>query len=79
MFFIFFYVISLFLWKKNVLFRSQGGNAENEHLILGGEAAMWTEQVDGEAVVHKLWPRASALAERLWSDLETDWKQAEIR
>lgn len=61
------------------IYRSQGGNAENEHLILGGEAAMWTEQVDGEAVVHKLWPRASALAERLWSDLETDWKQAEIR
>ena len=29
--------------------------------------------------MHKLWPRLSALGERLWSDPETDWKQAEIR
>jgi hypothetical protein len=27
-----------------VCFRSQGGDAENNHLILGGEAAMWSEQ-----------------------------------
>ena len=27
-----------------IWFRSQGGDAENIHLILGGEAAMWSEQ-----------------------------------
>ena len=32
-------------------------------------------QVDGAAVMHKLWPRVSALGERLWSDPETNWKQ----
>ena len=25
--------------------------------------------------MHKLWPRVSALGERLWSDPETNWKQ----
>ena len=52
-----------------------------ESLILGGEAAMWSEQVDSGAVVHKLWPRVSALAERLWSDpgQGLTWKQAETR
>jgi len=61
------------------MYRSQGGNPARESLILGGEAAMWSEQVDGAAVIHKLWPRASALGERLWTDPESDWKQAEIR
>ena len=62
------------------LYRGQGGSPANEELILGGEAAMWTEQVDSAAIVHKLWPRAAALAERLWSDpAEGSWKQAEIR
>jgi len=60
-------------------YRAAGGDPSKEHLILGGEAAMWTEQVDGAAVQHKLWPRASALAERLWSDPTTSWKQAELR
>jgi hypothetical protein len=32
--------------------------------ILGGEAAMWSEQVDDHAVESKLWPRGSAFAER---------------
>ena len=52
-----------------------------ESLILGGEAAMWSEQVDSAAVVHKLFPRVSALGERLWSDPEAGltWKQAEAR
>jgi len=61
------------------MYRSQGGNPARESLILGGEAAMWAEQVDGAAVIHKLWPRASALAERLWTDPSEGWKQAEIR
>jgi len=72
-------------WQKvydnspRAIYREQGGLTENEALILGGEAAMWSEQVDGAAIMHKLWPRLSALGERLWSDPETDWKQAEIR
>jgi hexosaminidase len=65
--------------SPRAIYRDQGGNPENEDLILGGEAAMWSEQVDGAAVMHKLWPRLSALAERLWSDPTTSWKQAEIR
>merc|ERR1711894_86925 len=56
-------------------YRNAGGERSREQQILGGEAAMWTEQVDGAAVMHKLWPRVSALGERLWSDPETNWKQ----
>ena len=39
--------------------------------ILGGEACMWSEQVAGDAIEAKLWPRGAALGERLWSDLPT--------
>ena len=39
--------------------------------ILGGEACMWSEQVAGDAIEAKLWPRGAALGERLWSDLST--------
>ncbi|XP_046459257.1 chitooligosaccharidolytic beta-N-acetylglucosaminidase-like [Daphnia pulex] len=51
----------------------------NSHQILGGEAAIWTEQVDGAAIEGKLWPRSSALAERLWTDPDTNWRTAEHR
>ncbi len=40
--------------------------AQRAH-ILGGEAAMWSEYVTAETLGGRLWPRAAAVAERLWS------------
>jgi len=48
-------------------------------LVLGGAVAMWSEQVDDNSVEAKVWPRAAALAERMWSNPESGWKDAENR
>nr|CAD7414957.1 unnamed protein product [Timema poppensis] len=47
--------------------------------ILGSEATLWTEQVDDSSVDGRLWPRSSAMAERLWSNPAEGWREAEYR
>lgn len=41
--------------------------ADEASHVLGAEACLWSEQVDDAVVGVKLWPRASALGELLWS------------
>ncbi|XP_065222103.1 chitooligosaccharidolytic beta-N-acetylglucosaminidase [Planococcus citri] len=47
--------------------------------ILGAEATLWSEQSDDSTLDNRLWPRASALAERLWTNPTSDWRSAEAR
>ena len=44
---------------------------EKESSIVGVEACMWSEWVDGSNFAGRFWPRAAAVAERGWSSKET--------
>jgi len=58
---------------------AQTAPVDYSHQILGGSAALWSEQSDDQTLDVKLWPRGAALAERLWAEPETTHTEAEHR
>ncbi|XP_055372399.1 chitooligosaccharidolytic beta-N-acetylglucosaminidase-like isoform X1 [Condylostylus longicornis] len=66
-------------WQKVYENRPKKIAGEYLNQILGSEAAIWSEQIDDTTLDARFWPRASALAERLWSDPDESWRKAESR
>jgi hexosaminidase len=54
-------------YEVNPIPKSSTLTAEQKTRILGGEACMWTEHVNAKTIDSRIWPRAAAIAERLWS------------
>lgn len=66
-------------WKT--VYNNRLENIAGNHIarVLGAEAAVWSEKIDEHTLGQRLWPRASALAERLWTNPSNDWRIAEAR
>lgn len=69
----------MFCFNNRSFLFFKGDEAARKRLI-GGEAALWAEFVDGTNSLSRLWPRASAVAERLWSSMDVnDPEDAQFR
>ncbi|KAE9524629.1 hypothetical protein AGLY_014679 [Aphis glycines] len=73
----FWYPTNYHTWKQ--IYDNRIPKVDNPNLLLGAETCMWSEYVDDNAVDSKVWPRAAALAERLWSNPTTNAQSAEYR
>jgi hexosaminidase len=63
-------------WRSKLLLQLQIYSAEpltnitdpaQQVLVLGGEATVWSERLDPSVALAVAFPRAAAIAERLWS------------
>ncbi|NXV77618.1 HEXB hexosaminidase, partial [Atlantisia rogersi] len=69
-------------WKKYYSIEPLNfpGSEKQKKLLIGGEACLWGEFVDATNLTPRLWPRASAVGERLWSSRNvTNLKDAYTR
>lgn len=52
---------------------------EGSGKVIGSETLLWGEENDSSNVQQKIWPRAAALAEALWSNPQDGWYAADPR
>lgn len=59
-------------WQKIYSFDPYANiTAEQEHLVVGGDALLWTEQANPGSMDSYIWPRAAAAAEVFWTGAAT--------
>ncbi|XP_053615895.1 chitooligosaccharidolytic beta-N-acetylglucosaminidase-like [Plodia interpunctella] len=65
-------------WQQVYDFSPAKVAGDYKKLVIGAEAALWSEQTDAGMLDGRVWPRVAALAERLWAE-PSGWRQAERR